>query len=309
VVYTETELIAYLLLAHGNPAHLQRLIARLRSDGTAFFIHVDKKADQGAFGHLRANDVTLLPAPVAVHWGDFSQVEAILLLMKTALAAGPFTRFVLLSGVDYPLWPTASISAFFAGQPDAEYINLVPMPCAAAGKPLARLTTYTLRPTLSPLHRLTLRVLLKARIIPRERDYQRGLGALKPYGGSTWWALTRAACEYLVDYAGRNPALVRFFKGTQYADETFLHTILGNSPLMSNVRRNLTYTDWSAGGASPANMSARHVDYFRTTTQFSPGDVYGSGPMVFARKFSDGDDTLLQAMDAQLAHGDRVLRQ
>jgi hypothetical protein len=91
VEYTETELIAYLLLAHGNPAHLQRLIARLRSDGTAFFIHVDKKADQRLFAHLKADDVTLLPAPVAVHWGDFSQVEAILLLMKTALAAGPFT--------------------------------------------------------------------------------------------------------------------------------------------------------------------------------------------------------------------------
>jgi len=297
VEYTETELIAYLLLAHGNPAHLQRLIARLRSDGTAFFIHVDKKADQRVFAHLKADDVTLLPAPVAVHWGDFSQVEAILLLMKTALAAGPFTRFVLLSGVDYPLRPTASINAFFAGQPDAEYINLVPMPSAAAGKPLARLTTYTLRPTLSPLHRLTLRVLLKARIIPRVRDYQPALGALKPYGGSTWWALTRAACEYLVDYTERNPALVRFFKGTQYADETFLHTILGNSPLMANVRRNLTYTDWSAGGASPANMSARHVDYFRTKPQFGADDVYGSGPMLFARKFSDSDDALLQAMD------------
>lgn len=309
MVYTETELIAYLLLAHGNPAHLQRLISRLRSTGTAFFIHVDKKADQAAFAHLGADDVTLVPTPVAVHWGDFSQVEAILLLMKTALAAGPFTRFVLLSGVDYPLWPTASINTFFADQPDAEYINLVPMPCAAAGKPLARLSTYTLRPTLSPLHRLALRLLLKARILRRERDYQPALGSLKPYGGSTWWALTRTACEYLVDYVDRNPALVRFFKGTQYADETFLHTILGNSPLMANVRRNLTYTDWSAGGASPANMSARHVDYFRATTHFGAGDVYGSGPMMFARKFSDSDDALLQAMDAQLAHGDRVLRQ
>ncbi|MBD8655447.1 hypothetical protein IFT68_07395 [Oxalobacteraceae sp. CFBP 13730] len=296
-------MIAYLLLAHGNPAHLQRLIARLRSDGTAFFIHVDAKADGRAFAHLGAADVTLVPAPVAVHWGDFSQVEAILLLMKTALAAGSFTRFVLLSGVDYPLWPTTSINAFFAAQPDAEYINLVAMPCAAAGKPLARLTSYTLRPTLSPLHRLLLRVLLKARIIPRQRDLQPALGTLKPYGGSTWWALTRGACTYLVDYVARNPGLVRFFKGTQYADETFLHTILGNSPFMANVRRNLTYTDWSAGGASPANMSASHIDYFRTNTQFGAGDVYGSGPMIFARKFSDSDAALLQAMDAQLSHG------
>jgi hypothetical protein len=294
-------MIAYLILAHANPEHLQRLIARLRSDNAMFFLHVDKKAKPHQFAHLQAADVRLVPDAVSVHWGDFSQVEAILKLMTTALAAGRFDRFVLLSGADYPLWPTANIDAFFAAHPQDEFINLVPMPCEAAGKPLARLTTYTLRPTLSTLHRLALRVLLKAGVLPRERNLQRALGSLQPYGGSTWWALTRAACEYIVQFVRRNPSLVRFFKGTQYADETFLHTILGNSPLHANVRRNLTYTDWSAGGASPANISARHIDYFRATKQFALEDVYGSGPMLFARKFNDGDAALLQRLDAELS--------
>lgn len=294
-------MIAYLMLVHANPAHLQRLIARLRSDNAVFFLHVDKKTNLGPYVPLQTDDVRLVPDPVAVHWGDFSQVEAILKLMTTALAAGTFERFVLLSGADYPLWPTADINAFFAAHPQDEFINMVPMPCEAAGKPLARLTTYTLRPTLSAPHRLALRVLLKARVIPRQRDLRRALGSLQPYGGSTWWALTRAACEYVVQFVQRNPGLVRFFKGTQYADETFLHTILGNSPLLANVRRNLTYTDWSAGGASPANISANHVDYFRTTKQFAPNDVYGTGPMIFARKFSDSDTALLQRLDAKLS--------
>jgi hypothetical protein len=294
-------MIAYLILAHANPEHLQRLIARLRSDDAMFFLHVDKKAKPDAFSRLVADDVRLVSDAVAVHWGDFSQVEAILKLMTTALAAGTFDRFVLLSGADYPLWPTADINAFFAAHRQDEYINMVPMPCDAAGKPLARLTTYTLRPTLSTPHRLALRVLLKAGVLPRERDLHRALGPLQPYGGSTWWALTRAACEYIVQFVQRNPRLVRFFQGTQYADETFLHTILGSSPLLANVRRNLTYTDWSAGGASPANISGRHVDYFRTTKQFAPEDVYGSGPMMFARKFNDGDAALLQRLDAELS--------
>jgi hypothetical protein len=294
-------MIAYLMLVHANPAHLQRLIARLRSNNAMFFLHVDKKTHPGPYLTLQADDVRLVPDPVAVHWGDFSQVEAILKLMKAALAAGAFERFVLLSGADYPLWPTADIDAFFADHPQDEFINMVPMPCDAAGKPLARLTTYTLRPTLSAPRRLALRVLLKARVIPRQRDLRRALGSLQPYGGSTWWALTRAACEYVVQFVQRNPALVKFFKGTQYADETFLHTILGNSPLLSNVRRNLTYTDWSAGGASPANISGIHLDYFRTTRQFAPKDVYGTGPILFARKFNDGDTALLQQLDTQLS--------
>lgn len=297
-------MIAYLMLVHANPQHLPRLIARLRSENAMFFLHVDKKANSQQFAHLQADDVRLVPDPVSVYWGDFSQVEAILKLMTTALAAGTFDRFVLLSGADYPLWPTADIDAFFKAHPQDEFINMVPMPCEAAGKPIARLTTYTLRPTLSTLHRLTLRVLLKAGVLPRDRNLQRALGSLQPYGGSTWWALTRAACEYIVQFVHRNPGLVRFFKGTQYADETFLHTILGNSPLHANVRRNLTYTDWSAGGASPANISGRHVDYFRATKQFAPEDVYGSGPMLFARKFNDGDAALLQRLDADLSSVD-----
>jgi hypothetical protein len=299
-------MIAYLILAHANPEHLQRLIARLRSDNAMFFLHVDKKTNLAPYTPLQADDVRLVPGPVAVHWGDFSQVDAIMKLMTTALAAGTFDRFVLLSGADYPLWPTADIDDFFAAHPQDEFINMVPMPCEAAGKPLARLTTYILRPTLSAPSRLALRVLLKARVLPRQRDLRRALGPLQPYGGSTWWALTRTACEYIVQFAQRNPGLVRFFKGTQYADETFLHTILGNSPLLANVRRNLTYTDWSAGGASPANISARHVDYFSKTKQFAPGDIYGTGPMIFARKFNDGDAALLQRLDAELSPVDPV---
>jgi hypothetical protein len=297
-------MIAYLILAHANPEHVQRLIARLRSNNAKFFLHVDKKTNLAPYVPLEDDDVRLVLNPVAVYWGDFSQVDAIMKLIKTALAAGTFDRFVLLSGADYPLWPTADIDDFFAAHPKDEFINMVPMPCEAAGKPLARLTTYILRPTLSAPGRLALRVLLKARVLPRQRDLRRALGPLQPYGGSTWWALTRAACEYIVGFAQRNPGLVRFFKGTQYADETFLHTILGNSPLLANVRRNLTYTDWSAGGASPANISGRHVDYFRSTKQFAPEDVYGSGPMLFARKFNDGDAALLQRLDTELSSVD-----
>lgn len=292
-------MIAYLLLVHANAKHLQRLIERLRSENAMFFLHVDKKTDRQAFAHLQSGDVRMVDDPVAVHWGDFSQVEAILKLIATALAAGKFERFVLLSGADYPLQPTADINAFFAMHPTDEFINMVRMPCEAAGKPLARLTTYTLSPTLSPLRRLAIKLMLKTRMMPRQRDLQRTLGSIAPYGGSTWWALTRAACEYIVEFVRRNPSVVRFFQGTQYADETFLHTILGNSTLLPNVRRNLTYTDWSAGGSSPANISDAHVDYFREHQHFASTDVYGAGPIMFARKFNDNDGALLELLDAR----------
>ena len=293
-------MIAYLLLVHANPEHLGRLIARLRSASARFYIHIDKKADRSAFEHLRAADVELVDAPVAVHWGDFSQVEAINRLMEAALAGGSFDRLVLLSGADYPLWPTADIEAFFAAHPSDEFINMVAMPSAAAGKPLTRLTTYKVRPTLSAPHSIALRLLLKSGLMPRQRDLGRALGPLAPYGGSTWWALTADACRYVLDFTARRPDLVRYFKGTEYADETFMHTILGNSPFRERVKRNLTYTDWSAGGASPANISEAHLPVFEGSTHFGPGGAYGDGPIVFARKFGDGDGALLRVLDERL---------
>lgn len=301
-------MIAYLLLVHANPEHLQRLIARLRSDHARFYIHIDKKADPRPFAHLRAPDVALVEAPVAVHWGDFSQVEAITLLMRAALAGGRFDRLVLLSGADYPVLPTADIEAFFAAHPADEFINMVAMPSAAAGKPLTRLTTYKVRPTLSAPHSIALRLLLKTGVMRRQRDLGRALGDLTPYGGSTWWALTADACRYVLDFMGRRPDLVRYFKGTEYADETFLHTILGNSPFRARVKRNLTYTDWSAGGASPANIGAAHLAFFESTTRFGDG-AYGDGPIIFARKFGDGDGALLQELDARMHRLEGRMRQ
>ena len=44
--------IAYLILAHDRPAHLERLVQRLTAPGVAFFVHIDAKADQDAFASL-----------------------------------------------------------------------------------------------------------------------------------------------------------------------------------------------------------------------------------------------------------------
>ena len=33
--------VAYLVLTHGMPDHLGRLVAALRDDGVSFFVHVD----------------------------------------------------------------------------------------------------------------------------------------------------------------------------------------------------------------------------------------------------------------------------
>lgn len=105
--------IAYLVLAHNNPKHLLRLIKSLSSNSSSFFIHIDSKSNLSEFAGIDGGSINFLQDRIPVYWGDFSQVEAILCLIRTALSRPEiYDYFVLLSGVDYPLKSVAYIENF-----------------------------------------------------------------------------------------------------------------------------------------------------------------------------------------------------
>lgn len=297
--------IAYLIVAHNNPAHLQRLITALSSSSASFYVHIDKKSTIDPFLDIQGDRIHFTQARVPVFWGDFSQVEATLVLLRSALLDPVRSdRFVLLSGADYPLRSACSIEQFFGIDPGREFMNLVAMPCAAAGKPISRLTAYRLRPGDPLLHRAKQKILMMAGLLPNQRAYQDYLGALVPYGGSTWWALSREACDFILRFVTRESRAVQFFMNTLCPDESFFQTILGNSPFKSRIVRNLTYTDWSAGGASPENITERHLALFRTPAAFTQDDIYGSGEKLFARKFVNQSGHLVALLDRQIREQD-----
>ncbi len=134
--------IAYLVLAHENPRHLERLIRALAGDSSRVFVHVDRKSQPRDFAFLsRMANTETVEHPIAVHWADFSMVEAILALIHQALThEGGFERFVLLSGTDYPIRSQEYIWRFFAEHAGTEFINLAPIP--GPGKPLWRITRF-----------------------------------------------------------------------------------------------------------------------------------------------------------------------
>ena len=293
--------IAYLIPAHQDPAHLARLITRLSSPTSSFMIHVDAKSDIDRFTHLRGPDVAFTHERVEVWWGDYSQVEATLTLIRAALADPRHVdRLVLISGADYPLRSTAYIERFFEQRPDSEFMNLVEMPNDAAGKPLSRLTTYQPGPGRSPVGRRFHRVVLAVGRRVHRRNYEAALHRMTPYGGSTWWALSRGACELIISFVDGNEDYGAFFRHAICPDETFFQTIIGNSLLGPNVRRNVTYVDWSAGGQNPSAFTEAHVERFRKVDALHVSDVYGSGELLFARKFTDGDTTIVDAIDRMI---------
>ncbi len=323
--------IAYLVFAYKNPRVLERAIKTLASEGCAFFVHIDRKSDIDQFSCIRGDNVFFSDKRLLVYWGEFSGVDAILLLIRQALSRPErYDYFVLLSGSDYPLRSGRYIHRFFEENQGSEFISMLKMP--SPGLPISRISTVRFTSD-KPVRRLAWRALGKLGLA--ERDYKKYLGGLEPYSGITWWSLSRNACEYVLRFMESNPTVERFFRNTFAPEETFFHTILGNSPLRNRIRGHLLFEDWSlerpigtgartllsstllnspsviaarikgrkpfgATSLPPRILTSQHVTSFEEQESVWIDDVYGRREALFARKFADDDVDLLDRLDTMI---------
>jgi hypothetical protein len=106
--------------------------------------------------------------------------------------------------------------------------------------------------------------------------------------------------------------LSAFLENTFAPEETYIHTILGNSPFKSKIRRNLLYEDWSPREgvrrsiiapwrapwhSLPAVLNEKHREFFETNLPVGVQDAHGSGELLFARKFCDENLALVDRVD------------
>ena len=287
--------IAYLVFAYKNPQLLKRLIETLSSEDCAFFIHIDKKSDLDDFALINGDNIFFTDERIPVYWAEFSGVQAILILIRQAFKASQqYDYFVLLSGSEYPLKSRKYIHDFFASNYGMEFMNIVKMPSQEASKPISRIKTVRIQ-SHRPVLRFFMRVL--ARLHLATRDYRKHLGSLEPYSGNAWWALTRDACRYVLEFSAHHRAVIQYFENTFAPEEMFFHTVLGNSVFKSRMRRNLVYEDWSARGSHPEMISEKHIALFEANAEVNVDDVYGFGEVLFARKFSDDNLELVNRIN------------
>jgi len=294
-IQSKTMRIAYLILAHKNPRLIARTIEALSCEDSAFFVHIDKKSKLDEFLFIKAKNVLFTEQRIPVYWAEYSMVEAILILIQQALAVSKKCEyFILLSGSDYPLKSKEYISRFFDQRRGTEFISLALIPNVEAGLPLSKINTISTRSD-----RPALRLLTKAcaKLGLAKRDYKKYLANLQPYGGSTWWALTRSACQYIIDFTKDNTFVCEYFAKTHTPDETFFHTILGNSLFGRSIQRCLMYDDWSDGPLHPAMLNNSHLDFFKAHQEVMIDDAFGPGEVLFARKFSDQTLDFLNRLD------------
>ncbi len=293
--------IAYLILAHSNPRLLKRAIQTLSLEESGFFLHIDRKVDIRQFSEIDAKNVFFCEPRIPIHWGEFSIVQATLQLIGAALDhAMHYDYFVLLSGSDYPLRSGKYIQEFLESRRGHQFMNLARMP--ARGYPLSTINKIRY-PSHKPIRRFLSRAL--ARIGLAQRNFKKHFPELEPSCGSQWWAISREAAEYIRKFVNTHPRIERYFRNTFTADEMFFHTILGNSPLNDQIRRNLVYIDWPTPGDHPLVLGEKHIELFDKDEMVWMDDEWGTGEALFARKFGEDRLDLLDRIDEMIRRKER----
>ena len=311
--------IAYVILAHKNPHQLIRLVQRLMTDNSLFFIHVDKKASQSIVDEIeqaldRFSNIFFLTR-VTCYWGSFGLVEAALqgirMLIDKELG---FDRLILLSAQDYPIKPLEQLDSFLQINFDKEFIEcedynippeksipssgidrirywhfsigknrfVFPAKLESSVANRSRIKKYKTFKLFSVLWNHLLHYFPIKRKIPSNLNY---------FIGSQFWCLTEQSVKYIHEFVEHNPKIVDFFRYTDIPDESFFQTIVMNSPFSKQVvNQNLHYIDWqNPNPLFPRTFISSDISSLMSSSKF------------FARKFDTHKDAeILDLLDKDI---------
>lgn len=265
----------YGILCHQMTNPLRFLISTLcKNPDSYIIIHVDQKSDISPFLDEFSSyaQVQFIQNRTKVFWGSFSQIEAILELLKAAQQYD-YHYFSLLSGDDIPL---QSISKFhnYLEKNNYEFIDLDRYPdCKIEPR-----VKYQHGASFFKKHR-TQQDLLSCKW--QRKLFKIGLKRnkidhLPPlYKGSLWFTLSHSAIDYILEYLNQNPNYLTPFKTSLCGDEVFFHTIMFNSPFLSKIKTKdhmdesfTRYIDWKSGPDFPRTFDETDFEKIKSSDMF-----------------------------------------
>lgn len=149
-------------------------------------------------------------------------VRAMLALYQAAIDTGNYSRFILLSGEDYPIMRNDQIYALFLDD-DMEYVR------ATTRFSHVVITGYWFWKLRSKFLVRAVRWLLTKLGIQKQPNFKVGDAQWTVYRGSQWQVLTRAAVEHILAMVKRYLCIEQYFRYSRAADELLIPTILMNS--------------------------------------------------------------------------------
>ena len=256
---------AWLIIAHNEFEVLRLLLESLDDERNDIYVHLDRK-------------VKVVPELFTARsrWGTVSQLRAEFLLFETALQAGGYAYYHMISGTHLPLKPVREIDDFFERadgcslltglRKDEPYQETLKMHRVhfflkyyADAQPLIRrMAQYAWRACIA------LQKALHITVHTHDTFYK----------ASNWLSLTDEAVHYLM---ARKKYILRKYRFSFCGDEFFVPSELMASPLKEKVRNCEVLLKQEMGRARPGIYA------------LSEWDSLKDSDYLFARKFTSAD--------------------
>lgn len=311
----------YVIYSHINPAQVVRLVTTLRalSPRSHIVVHHDPSHTRISSDAITAAGAVLIPDPVKAEWGDFSQVQQHLHVMRWCVENLDFEWLITLTGQTYPVKHLVGFEAFLAASPyDAYLINFDAYDPQVWPKGEAERRyhyRYVKLPRFRYWHRVPSAIrdtvqkairafnasqaLFKIFTYPKGLPTRLGYRTVKRPFGSDGMKLAganqntnfkRETILALLEYVDTHPEYVRYFRRTALPDEAFFATILRNDHEFRLADDCLRHIHWSGNqSASGGVMDLQHLPTLEAS------------PAYFALKFDQNAcPELLDHLDIRL---------
>jgi Core-2/I-Branching enzyme len=306
--------VACIVLAHRAPEQLALLISALHHRHVRVYVHLDRRIPSDPFSEALdaagPNDVVPLPRRDA-RWGGIVIVDATLTGLARGVADG-CDYFFLLSGQDFPLRPMGDIVELVREAGSRSYVRHFALPAPHwrfGGRDRTDFYTYDLlgrRETCIPKGEdvsfmswrgLILNELLRMRTTFKPpRRFPR---YARPFGGSQWWNLSRAAADYILRFLDEHPDYRRYHQHTLAPDELFFQSILIGTDFAQRheiLNDDLRFAVWPQGASHPRTLIADDLTSILESKK------------LFARKFDAvTDHAVLEQLAARFGVGTGVM--
>lgn len=262
---------AYLIIAHNEFDHLQRLISAIDDERNDIFIHFDKKVRNLPNLTCRKSTLTVPEQRIDVRWGHISQVKTEYLLIKAAIKTGiEYDYYHIISGTHYPLASLQQIDDYFSSKNGMTVFAPTPWTWNEIKDKFGRYHFFSDSINSHSIKEFLWRLCLRIQGKFRGRDlswfYEKC---------SQWASISQKDIRVILDFENH---ILRKLKHTLCADEVFIPAILHSRGIPYATDKRLLFTDFI--GASPKNLD---LSYYPRLIESNA---------VFARKFSSSSRAL-----------------